>query len=168
MGYCCWSPCYCWRSCRNHGVASISEVPFELAVAGSPVAIGFLAVDGVLAVASIPADPGVRRTFHLEEKDISKVEETPRKGKTLELKEKIYVLYIGPIKENDTFFPYYHQLGILYCKDKPLTRRQAREALAHALEIKPDDFHVQLTFLIAKPNTYLDYAWNSSNLTKSE
>jgi hypothetical protein len=35
------------------GVASVSEVPFELAVAGGP------AVDGVLAVASIPADPGV-------------------------------------------------------------------------------------------------------------
>jgi hypothetical protein len=107
----------------------------------------------------------VRWTFHLGEKDISKVEETPRKGKTLELKENKFVLYIGPIKENDQFFPYCHRLGMLYCKDKSLTRGQAREALAHALEIKPD---VQLSFLIAKPNTYLDYAWNSSNLTKSE
>jgi len=110
----------------------------------------------------------VRWTFHLEEKDISKVEETPRKGKNLELKENIYVLYIGPIKEKDKFFPYYHRLGMLYCKNKPITRGQAKEALALALEIKPDDFHVQLTFLTAKPNTFLDYAWNSSNLTKSE
>ena len=34
----------------------------------------------------------VRWTFHLGEKDISKVEETPRKGKTLELKENKFVL----------------------------------------------------------------------------
>ncbi len=39
-------PCYCWHS----GVATVSEVPFELAVAGGP------AVDWV---AGIPADPGV-------------------------------------------------------------------------------------------------------------
>jgi len=58
----------------------------------------------------------VRWTFHLGEKDISKVEETPRKGKTLELKENKFVLYIGPIKENDQFFPYCHRLGMLYCK----------------------------------------------------
>jgi hypothetical protein len=38
------------------GVASISAIPFELAVAGGPPVIGFLAVDGVLAAASIPAD----------------------------------------------------------------------------------------------------------------
>jgi hypothetical protein len=37
----------------------ISEVPFKLAVAGIPAAIGFLAVDGVLDVASIPVDFGV-------------------------------------------------------------------------------------------------------------
>ncbi len=41
------------------GVASVSEVPFELAVAGGPALVGFPAVDGVLAVASIPADPGI-------------------------------------------------------------------------------------------------------------
>jgi hypothetical protein len=41
------------------GVASVSEVPFELAVAGGPAVIGFPAVDDVLAVASIPAHPGV-------------------------------------------------------------------------------------------------------------
>ncbi len=74
------------------------------------------------------------------------MEETPRKVKNLELKENIYVLYIGPIKEKDKFFPYYHRRGMLYCKNKPITRGQAREVLAHALEIKPDDFHVQLTF----------------------
>jgi hypothetical protein len=38
-------------------VASISEIPFKFAVAG-PAVIGFLAVDGDLAVASIPAYPG--------------------------------------------------------------------------------------------------------------
>ncbi len=37
---------------------SVSEVPFKLAVAGGPAVIGFPAVDGVLAAASIPADPG--------------------------------------------------------------------------------------------------------------
>jgi hypothetical protein len=37
------------------GVASISAVPFELVFAG----IGFPAVDGVHAVASMPADLGI-------------------------------------------------------------------------------------------------------------
>jgi hypothetical protein len=41
------------------GVASVSEVPFKLAVTGSSHVIGFPAVDGVLAVACIPAHPGV-------------------------------------------------------------------------------------------------------------
>jgi hypothetical protein len=41
------------------GVASISEVPFKFNVASGPAVIGFLAVDGVLAVASIPAHPGI-------------------------------------------------------------------------------------------------------------
>jgi hypothetical protein len=41
------------------GIASVSEVPFNLAVTGGPPVIGFPAVDGVLAVASIPAHPGV-------------------------------------------------------------------------------------------------------------
>ncbi len=39
-------------------VASIS-VPFELEVAGGPAVFGFPAIDGVLSVASIPADPGI-------------------------------------------------------------------------------------------------------------
>ncbi len=40
---------------------AFTQVPFEfeLAVAGGPVVIGFPVFDGVLAVASIPADPGV-------------------------------------------------------------------------------------------------------------
>jgi hypothetical protein len=41
------------------GVASVSAVPFELAVAGDPAVIGFPDVDGVLAVASIPANSGI-------------------------------------------------------------------------------------------------------------
>ncbi len=40
------------------GAASTSVVPFELSVAGGPAVIGFPAVDGVLALASIPANPG--------------------------------------------------------------------------------------------------------------
>jgi hypothetical protein len=40
------------------GVSSVSEVPFELDAAGTPAVISFPAVDGVLAVASISADPG--------------------------------------------------------------------------------------------------------------
>ena len=65
--------CCCWRPFSSlwvtvaglpanagiPGVTSVSEVPFELAVAGGPVVIGFPVVGGVLAVASIPADPGV-------------------------------------------------------------------------------------------------------------
>jgi hypothetical protein len=42
------------------GVASLNRGSnFELAAAGGPAVIAFSAVDGVLAVASIPADPGV-------------------------------------------------------------------------------------------------------------
>jgi hypothetical protein len=37
----------------------ISADPFEHAAAGGPAVTGFPAVDGVLAVASFPADPGV-------------------------------------------------------------------------------------------------------------
>ncbi len=53
MGYCCWSP-----RCCVPDIASVSAVPFELGVAGGTAVIGFPAVDSVLAVASIPADPG--------------------------------------------------------------------------------------------------------------
>jgi hypothetical protein len=41
------------------GVASISAVPFELVFASSPAGIGFPAVDGVLAGASMLADPDI-------------------------------------------------------------------------------------------------------------
>ncbi len=41
------------------GVASDSPDPFKLAIGGGPAVIGFPAVDGVLAVASISADPGI-------------------------------------------------------------------------------------------------------------
>ncbi len=41
------------------GVARVSEVPVELAVAGGPAVICFPAVDGILTVASIPGDPRV-------------------------------------------------------------------------------------------------------------
>jgi hypothetical protein len=43
----------------TNGVVGVSAVPFEHAVVGGPAFTGFSAVDGVLAVASIPADPGV-------------------------------------------------------------------------------------------------------------
>ncbi len=41
------------------GVVGVSAVPFEHAVASGPAVTGFSAVDGVLAVASFPADPSV-------------------------------------------------------------------------------------------------------------
>jgi hypothetical protein len=53
---CCWSLCYCWRSCCNQWCFGISAVPFEHAVAGGPAVTGFPAVEGVLAVACVPAD----------------------------------------------------------------------------------------------------------------
>jgi hypothetical protein len=43
----------------TNGVVGVSAVPFEHTVASGPAVTGFLAVDGVLAVASIHADPGV-------------------------------------------------------------------------------------------------------------
>ncbi len=65
--------CFCWRPFSSWwvtvdglpviagvpGVTSVSAVSFELAVVGSPAVISFPPVDGVLAVASISADPGV-------------------------------------------------------------------------------------------------------------
>ncbi len=43
---------------ETNSVVGVSAVPFEDAVAGGPAVIGFSAVEGVLAVASVPADPG--------------------------------------------------------------------------------------------------------------
>jgi len=43
----------------TNGVVGVSAVPFEHAVAGGPAVTGFPAVEGVLVVASVPADPGV-------------------------------------------------------------------------------------------------------------
>ncbi len=43
----------------TNGVFGISPVPFKHAVAGGPAVSGFPAVDGVLEVYSVPADPGV-------------------------------------------------------------------------------------------------------------
>ena len=40
---------------ETNGVVGVSDVPFEDAVAGDPAVIGFSAVEGVLAVASVPA-----------------------------------------------------------------------------------------------------------------
>ncbi len=45
--------------CVTNGVLGFSAVPFEHAVAGGPAVTGFSAVDSVLAVASVSADPGV-------------------------------------------------------------------------------------------------------------
>ena len=45
--------------CVTNGVVDVSTVPFEHAVAGGPAATGFPAVEGVLAVASVPAQPSV-------------------------------------------------------------------------------------------------------------
>jgi hypothetical protein len=53
MVSCCWSLCYCKVPGVTDGVVGVSAVPFEHAVAG-----GF-AVDGILAVAGVPADPYV-------------------------------------------------------------------------------------------------------------
>ncbi len=41
----------------TNGVVGVSAVPFEHAVAGGPAVTGFPAVDSVLVVASVPADP---------------------------------------------------------------------------------------------------------------
>ncbi len=43
----------------TNGVVRVPTVPFEHSIAGGPTATGFPAVEGVLAVASVPADPGV-------------------------------------------------------------------------------------------------------------
>ncbi len=43
----------------TNGVIGVSAVLFEHAVAGSPAVTGFSAVEGVLANASVPADPGI-------------------------------------------------------------------------------------------------------------
>ncbi len=59
MVSCCWSLCYCWGSGVANGVVGVWAVPFEHVVAGGPAVTGFPAVDGVLDVASAPADPGV-------------------------------------------------------------------------------------------------------------
>jgi hypothetical protein len=50
---CCWSLCYCEVPGVTNGVVGVPAVPFKHAVASGP------AVDGVLAVASVPADPYV-------------------------------------------------------------------------------------------------------------
>jgi hypothetical protein len=44
------------------GVPSVSEVPFELADAGSPAVIDFPAVDSIVVVASIPARVSSKQT----------------------------------------------------------------------------------------------------------
>jgi hypothetical protein len=69
--------CCCWRPLSSrgfpvaglsaiadvpgvtNGVVGVSAVPFEHAVAGGPAVTVFPAVDGVLVVASVPANPGV-------------------------------------------------------------------------------------------------------------
>ncbi len=64
---CCWRPLssWCWFSAIaevsgvTNGVVDVSAVPFKKAVAGGPAVTGFSAVEGVLAVARIAADPGV-------------------------------------------------------------------------------------------------------------
>jgi hypothetical protein len=43
----------------TNGVVGVSAVPFKLAVAGGRAVTGFTSIDGVLAVASVSADPGV-------------------------------------------------------------------------------------------------------------
>ncbi len=53
MVSCCWSLCYCWRCWCTNGVVGVSAIPFKHAVAGCHT------VDGVLAVGSVPDDPGV-------------------------------------------------------------------------------------------------------------
>ncbi len=80
---CCWLPdcgrhsCSCWHPLSSwwfpvaglsaiadvpgviNGVVGVSVVPFEPAVAGGPCCYCLPASDGVLAVATVPADPGV-------------------------------------------------------------------------------------------------------------
>ncbi len=56
---CCWFLCYCWSSWCNQWCCWCSCCSFEHAVAGGPAVTSFPAVGGVLAVASVPADPGV-------------------------------------------------------------------------------------------------------------
>ncbi len=68
---CCWRPLSSWWfpvaglsaisdiPGVTNGVVRVSAVPFELAVAGGHAVTGFTVVDGNLAVASVPADPGV-------------------------------------------------------------------------------------------------------------
>ncbi len=69
--------CCCWRSLSSlwfpvaglsaiadipgvtNGIVGVSAVPFKHAVAGGPDVTGFPTVKGVLAVASVPAYPGV-------------------------------------------------------------------------------------------------------------
>jgi hypothetical protein len=53
MVFCCLSLCYSEVPGVTNGVVGVSAVPFKHNVAGGP------AVDGVLAVASVPADPYV-------------------------------------------------------------------------------------------------------------
>ncbi len=53
MVFCCLSLCYCDVPGVTNGVVGVSAVPFKHDVAGGP------AVDGILAVASVPADPYV-------------------------------------------------------------------------------------------------------------
>ncbi len=53
MVSCCWFLCYCEVPAVTNGVVGVPAVPFKHAVAGGP------AVDGVLAVTSVPADPYV-------------------------------------------------------------------------------------------------------------
>ncbi len=43
----------------TNGVVGVSAVPFQHVVAGGPAITGFPAVEGILVVASVPADPGV-------------------------------------------------------------------------------------------------------------
>jgi hypothetical protein len=58
MVSCCWSLCYCDVPGVTNGAVGVSAIPFEHG-AGGPAVTGFPAVDGVLAVASVPADPYV-------------------------------------------------------------------------------------------------------------
>jgi hypothetical protein len=53
MVSCCLSLCYSEVPGVTNGVVGVSAVPFKHAVAGGP------AVDGILAVASVPANPYV-------------------------------------------------------------------------------------------------------------
>jgi hypothetical protein len=103
--------------------------------------------------------------FCVEEKDISLVEETSKQGKPVKIKEKMYTLYIGPIKEPDDLIHNCHRLGMIYSKQHAITRGQAK-AVLNALEINIQN--VMSLLKTCKPSTYLDYAWNSLDLKKSE